>query len=195
MTIGKLPAYVPTGKENALYSLAKYLTARFSEVTPAPSRPVTIIDTGYEQTLTYPCVTIGDTGLPQLTDEALGREIGLSTLGVRKRGRTEQTLVEINVLDCVTDTVRDAELNARRLRDQVKYAIQMSGMDDGNGGQILPPIRLLDAQNSDADTGSIVSHPRAEAAVWNETYIKDNPQKPNEKRYRIFCRIRWEWFE
>jgi hypothetical protein len=192
MTIGTLPAVVDTGKENALYSFSTYIKARFAEAVLAGlQKSAPVYDLGYEEAIGPTGISISDAGAPQLGDQAQGRE-----LGGGKRGRTEQTQVEICVWDTNNDTTRDAERFARRLRDLVKFAVQMAGMDDGNGGQILPPIRLYKLVNgSPVDTGSLIQHPRDVASMWLETFIKDQPDKPNEKRYRILCRIKWEWYE
>lgn len=193
MTIGTLPAFVATGKENALYSFAQYIKDRIAEASLAGltlGKSVPVYDLGYEEAIGPTGISISDAGAPQLGDQAIGR-----VLGGGKRGRTEQTQVEICVWDTNNDSVRDAERFARRLRDLIKYAVQNAGMDDGNGGQILPPIRLYQPGTVPVDTGSLIQHPRDVASMWLETFIKDQPDKPNEKRYRILCRIKWEWYE
>ncbi len=185
-----MPTYIPTGKENAIYSLALYLRTQFGTITPISGATLNIYDLGYEQFQDYPAITISDSGAPQLEDLALGRDIGDG-----KQGRDEQTFVEINCLDNVNDRP-EAERNVRRLRDLLKYAIQMSGMNNQDAnGQIMPTIHLLDHNNGDTDTGSIVWNPRDQAASWTETFIKDQSDKPAEKRYRILCKICWHWFE
>jgi hypothetical protein len=189
------PTYIPTGKENAIYSVAKYLKEFFGHITPISGRTVAVVDLGYEQFQDYPSILISDQGAPQLGDISIGR-----VLGDGKQGRWEQTQIEINCLDCNTDlspTVMTAEQNVRRLRDLVKYALQMSGMTTSAGDQILPPIRLLDhsALVPDTYTGSVVWTEREKDSTWIETFVKDVPEKPNEKRYRIYCRLLWKWYE
>lgn len=185
-----IPASIVSGKEAALYSIYKYVKARFGEITPTPTRTISIIDLGQEQTLTYPWISMRDFGAPQDADYAIGRDIGQG-----KKGRQEVTIVEFNIIDANTPTVTDAEKNVRRIRDQLKYCLQEAGMTGPTGTLILPDIPFIDPNNSDADTGSRVWHPRDEPGTWMETFIADQPDTPNEKRYRIQCRFRWLWFE
>ena len=185
-----IPSSLPSGKEAALYSVYKYVQARFAEISPAPSRPVNFIDIGQEQTRPYPTISMQDFGAPQEADWAIGRDVA-----VGKKGRQEVTSVEFNILDANTVTVTDAERNVRRLRDQLKYCIQEEGMTGPTGALILPDIPFVDPNNSDASTGSRVWHPREEAGSWIESFIADQPATPNEKRYRIFCRFKWLWLE
>lgn len=184
-----IPAYIKTGKENALYSLYKFLKTQLalSAISPAP----TVFSTSYNQEMTFPCVTIQDMGAPQVGDVAFSRELAAGF-----KGRQEQTQVELNVYQQNVGNTANAEQYVRRVRDLLKYILQCSGAVGPDGVTLLVPrIPLLDSQNSDADTGSWLWTPREMDNLWVETFIANTPDMPNVKRYRIYVRIRWWWYE
>jgi len=183
-----MPTYMKTGKENALYSVYKHLDTYLTQAMPG----VNVILSTYNQAALFPCVSVNDIGVPQLGDLALGRYLGKNSQGVEKYGRLEQTTIEINCME-QNDSARgvvNAEAISRRLRDLVKYIMQLSGVITA-----LPVIKLIDSQNSDADTGAIVTHPGEESNTWTESFIENTSELPNVKRYRIYCRIQWLWYE
>ncbi len=194
---GTIPSYVTTGKQMALYSLYKWLKARFAEVPSSayPSGHVpTIIDLAYEQALQFPSITIKDLGAAQ------GKEYGLFRMGT-VQGRVEQTLVEFMIQDQNTDsadgtTYNQAEKVVRLLRDQLKFALQEMAQVDTSGNVLISSVPLIDANNSDTATGSYVWHPREEGAVaWSETFLSAISDQPNLKAYRVTAKIKWFWQE
>lgn len=196
-TLGGIPDYVTTGKQMALYSLYKWLKARFEAVPDSAyttdHRPA-IIDLAYEQALSFPNIVIKDLGLGQ------GQELGSFRLGATQ-GRIEQTLVEFMVQDQNSESgdgtqYNDAEKTVRLLRDQLKFALQEMAQVDQSGNVLMSSVPLIDANDSDAETGAYVWHPREEGPMaWTETFVSGNSDQPNLKCYRVTAKIKWFWIE
>jgi hypothetical protein len=100
-------------------------------------------------------------------------------------------------LNCMTDqSATDAAVqNLYQMADQLEYLFHYAsnGETDENGVQIMPPIKLLDFDNANAETGSIIECPQGKDAVWIPTYIGLDDTLPNVKRLSIKCRIIWDW--
>lgn len=187
------PNYLLTGKENALYSLAKAIQNQFNGWTGNLNpNALNVYPISYNQTMTFPVITVQDVGGPSLGAFAMGRQVSDVN-----RGYDEQSQVEFNVYDQNVDAVPgtaaygSADQNARRMRDVLKDYVENVAMPGLLGATIYPAIKLLDGNNADADTGSQVWFVQEDAGTWTETFIENDPAMINVKRYRIYCRIRW----
>lgn len=189
---GRIPNSVATGKEAALFSLYTYLKAQFALV-PASSYPnsvgPTIIDTVYEQKAVFPHIAIRDLGMGQMGSYGFKRETNLTG-----QGRKEQTLIEFKCEDMNSPSNTKAEQMVRRLRDQLKHALQnMVAPLDSSGNAFMPACPLLDPNNGSAATGNYVWHPGDEANAWTETFLPPRAETPNLWTYRITVKILWVW--
>lgn len=177
-----VPSTWKTGKRNLLASIVEYLQ------TQLPGE--NIVGSHYLQTETFPVVTIEDSGIFSLGDIAFDELVGFDSSGNPIRGKIEQTQLQIQILDRLSDSNRAPIRGIRKLRDRVKYALFYAGVPDGSGGFVLPPIKILDFENAKADTGFIAWVPRELDSAWVETFIQDDGTPP-VWRYRIYCRVYW----
>ncbi len=193
------PKYLVTGKENALYSLYSYLQAYFSNITfTAPYLAPNINPIGYGQTNKFPCLTIEDVGAPSKGSDVIGRYAGNGKAYI-----TEGTIVHLDIEDVnspeASSPYLTAEAEVRRLRDLTRYALTAPGIVNydqaGNATALLSGISLVDQFNGNTDTGSKVWMPFNEPGHWNETFIANQENAPDMKKYRITCRIHWIWYQ
>lgn len=187
------PSYIKTGKENALYSLYKGMLNQFNGWTGnLSSTSCAVYPMSYNQTMTFPVITIQDVGGPSLGAFAMGRNVADGYTGY-----DEQTQVEINCYDqnqdatLTTSAYQSADQNVRRMRDVVKDYLENSAMPGFDGASVYPAINLIDGNNGDAATGSQVWFQQEDTGSWTETFLENVPEMVNVKRYRIYCRIRW----
>lgn len=187
------PTYIKTGKEIALYSLFTGIQTQFSTWTGnLNSTTLMVSPLGYSQDMTFPLITIEDVGGPTLGGKSLGRELQEGF-----KGFEEQTQVEFNCFDQNLDGSGGtsayglAEQNVRRLRDVLKDYLENAAYPGQSGAQIYPPIKILDANNGNADTQSQIWFEQETPGTWTETYIKNTPEMVNVKRYRIYARFHW----
>lgn len=216
-----MPIRLKTGRENALYSVYKYLSDRLNEVSyPKPYLKPNVYPLGYEQAIKFPCVTFKDLGAPSISASSMGRYWGAGF-----SAQEERTILEINVVDqnrpsdvtilvqnqqiplvdnqghnFIVDTgLVGAEAQVRRTTELIRYALTMPGMVNvpgyGQEDRMIPAIKLLDHQDKDSETGSMVWLATNEAGSFNVNFFEDWNDMPQIKRYRILARIHWMWIE
>ncbi len=190
------PAYIKTGKENALYSLYKGVQNQFSGWTGNLNpNALTVSPISYNQTMQFPVLTIQDVGGPSLGAFAMGRNVAEGY-----KGYEEQTQVEFDCYDQNVEAINgtsaygSADQNVRRMRDVLKDYLENAGQTGLNGQPIYPSITLIDGNNGDADTGSSVWYQQEDTGTWSETFLENISDMVNVKRYRIYARIRWHRF-
>jgi hypothetical protein len=193
---GTPPAYLKTGKENALYSLAKAIQAQIAGWTGNLNpTAVSVSLINYNESMGFPCITVNDVGGPSLGAFAMGRE-----LAPGYKGYDEQSQVEINCYDQNIDSdpgtsaYGSAAQNVRRMRDVVKDFLENSAQQGYDGNLIYPAIELVDGNAGDQVTGSYVWFQQEDSGSWAETFIENQPEMVNIKRYRIYAKIRWHRF-
>lgn len=146
----------------------------------------------YNQSMQFPLITLQDVGGPSVGAFALGRQVADGF-----KGYEEQTQVEINCYDQNVDAVNgtsaygSADQNIRRMRDVLKDYLENSAQQGFDGAAIYPGIQLIDGNNGDLATGSYVWFQQEDTGAWAETFIENDPDLVNVKRYRIYARIRW----
>lgn len=194
-----VPNYLPTSKEQALYSLYEYLTVWFTTYyTPIGGlKAPTIYPIGYQQSFTFPCITIEDVGLAGLPAYALG-----DVFGAPYQGKRGQTIVKLTCYDQNDDTTQTnvayslAEQNVRRLRDLVEWLLITAGKTDNNGTFISSPIYMLDPIVSGLPGiqpfGGFVLTPKTEeAGGFRDMFHANASEAPNLKKYEMFIKVEW----
>lgn len=173
-------AVITTGKRNMLASLAAYLRTHLA--------PTPIIEAQYHQVQQFPSISMQDGALFGLGEVALGRVLQVTQAGTQYKGKVEQTQVEFNCMAQLTAANRDAEVEARNMRDRLKWCLENAG-EDGSG---LPAIEIMRyTVKPPTGTGFFLWHPSEVSAAWNEAFIANDTVQPQVKRYRIYARIYW----
>lgn len=192
------PSYLPTSKENALYSIYQYLMTWFSSyyVPIGGVKAPTIYPIGFQQSFTFPCITMEDVGLADLPGYALGDSFG----GVYKGKRT-QTMLKLVIYDQNTDSTDTeaaytlAEQNVRRLRDIIRFLMLTNGEVDLNNEFISSPIYMLDPIATSGlpgfQNGFVIDVKTEESGGWRDMFMANGIEAPNLKKYEIYIRIEW----
>ena len=186
------PNHIKTGKEAVLYSLYTGLANQFSGWTGnLNSTSFLIYPMSFNQTFTFPCLTIQDVGGPSLGGKAMGRQLQEGFLGFEAK-----TQVEMNIYDQTaeggggTSAYTSAEQNVRRIRDLVEDYFVNSAFPSSNGSQIYPAIPVIDAVTG-TSSQSQVWYDQESPGTWTETFIENTPDMINVKRYRIYAQFHW----
>lgn len=181
-----VPATIPTGKNNVLASLRKYLSEQLA--------PTVVQFENYMNVEQIPSIAFQDVGVPNLGghafDDYLGERIGDSGFPERVYGKIAQTNLEFNIL---TDQENNASAikDLFQMRDRLEYLFMYSGRKDEAGVLIMPRIAILDFDNSNEDTGASIWCPQERDSIWIENYVGTDQERPNVKRLRILVRVYW----
>jgi hypothetical protein len=186
------PAYIPTGKEGVLYSLYSALGNQFAGWTGNLSSTSFIISPmSWNQTLTFPCLTIQDVGGPSMGGNAMGRQLQEGFYGFEAKSQIEMNIYDQNVEGGGgTSAYTSAERNVRRIRDLVEDYFVNAAFPGQNGAQIYPGIPVLDPVLG-TSTQSQVWYDQEAPGTWSESFIENTPEMVNVKRYRIYAQFHW----
>jgi hypothetical protein len=138
--------------------------------------------------LSFPSYGMMEVGLYNLGAIAIDDMLGQSASGVVKRGRRNQTLVEISCWDDGS-VHADAVGKVRQMRDKVVYALLNAGRRNDAGVEILPSIKLYDYTTNPKTAMGIIQLDDADNAI-NEKFVSD-PQSLNIKAYKLMVRVYW----
>jgi hypothetical protein len=110
-----------------------------------------------------------------------------------KHGSLNAALFQI---DIQTDSGTDNEAlrNAYKIRDRIRAGLVQAGVaNDETGAVAVEPIKVLDFENAQAETGIIARVPLEQENAIQESYIPPDENTPQIHTIRLLVRL--EWFE
>lgn len=181
----------PTGKQALLYSVKKWLVTNMlaandadfqwgflQELAPSVMPRIELTDFRYFD----PSVTaFGDNVFPAASS------------GMQKEGRLNRCMLQF---DIYTDQQQaaDAYKHAYQLRDRLVYCLENAGITrDSDNTEVLPPIKVLNPEASDFDTGTVARLMTEEDNHVIENYYAPNAERPNVHQVQLIAKL--EWFE
>ena len=190
------PTYTqPTGFQNVMASLNEWLTLNVpaNGTVAVPSNNAG--DFHYDfvadaDTAKFPRVSVsGPIDNPEPGIDAMGQVVYPN--GTQEQGRPNVITVEINIY---TDSGKDtsAKKLAYQIRDRVARGLANAGVSrDIDDTVILPPIKVLDYDNSAADTGIVATVQIESANGLGCRYFPPTGEAPTVHRIQILARIKW----
>ncbi len=80
-----------------------------------------------------------------------------------------------------------------QIRDRIVYGLVNAGVTDSTGAVAVPPIPVLDPENSNFDTGTLIRVLTEEDNWKTEKYFPPSPEKPSIHQYQLLFKL--EWYE
>lgn len=177
----------PTGFQNLLSSFNEWL---FLNVPPGSQFTYNFMaDAG---TTDFPSVeVVGPIDNVEPGANAYGELV--FPAGAQEQGRPNVVTIEINIY---TDSRKDksAKKTAFQIRDRIARGLANAGLsNDDDGTVILPPIKVLDYDNSAADTGIVARVQTRSASGLGSRYFPPSADASTVHKIQMLARV--EWYE
>lgn len=185
----------PTGFQNVMASLNEWLVTNVPKNGTVAVPSVNAGDFHYDflanaDTSKFPRVSItGPVDNPEPGIDAMGQLVfpGRS----QEQGRPNVIVVEFNIY---ADSGKDesAKRLVYQIRDRLARGLANAGISrDIDDTIILPPIKVLDYDNGEADTGIVATVQIESANGLGCRYFEPTAEAPTVHRVQMLARIKW----
>ena len=178
----------PTGKNNVLTSINNWL---LTNVPTANAADFTYSFLNDRDTTVFPAVDVKEYNFAAKGMGSFGGV--LFEAGAQKEGRDNQLMIDINIYDDIREHA-DAKKHVYQVRDRLVRGLTQAGnSDDITNVVTVPPIAVLDYDNSEAVTGIVAYVPTEE-----DNHIAENPFPPTPEQltvYQLQLIVKLYWYE
>ena len=184
-----LPAIIPMSEKNAIASLGSWLQTNIVKTGEK------FVNQTYEQVEgPFPVFAYTQRPIPDLGPTAFDDYLGKGSSGDEQFGGIFQFMIEFNLVNALTDSVRDAQQYVYLMRERLRFGLYYAGQLDEFNNAIMPNIQLLDFDTnplSPTATGGYLWWPSEESNTWMESPLMADSADPQKKRIQIMCRFRY----
>jgi hypothetical protein len=178
----------PTGRKNVIESINKFLQ---TNCPPNGASDFTYQFTAQITPTVFPCVQVKEFPFFEKGSIAFGDVLFNSNTAGQTEGHESQLMLQIDILTEMTDP--EAKRKMYTIRDRIVRCLTMAGrVNDIDNTEIVPPIKVLDYSNGQADTHVVCWVPRDDNVIMDR-YFEPSPDVPNIHRYQML--IRFNWYE